>query len=164
MLEPATFEAVRLPVMTVDVPHMRAALDQWERARGDFLMPSEQSARPLSVESARADTALIDVLGDPLDFRIRHVGAAIIAAQGVDLTGRLMSTVDMSGYGALARAALADVLRDRAPAYHHLKFGGALGDHSYFRLLLPLSENGHDVATLWSVTHYYEGPWQPPRR
>jgi hypothetical protein len=163
MLEQATFEAVQLPVMAVEVPHMRTALGQWERARGNLLMPSEQNAQPLSIESARANTALIDVLGDPLDFRIRHVGAAIIAAQGADLTGRLMSTIDMSGYGALARAALTDVLRDRAPAYHHVKFGRVLGDHSYFRLLLPLSENGREVTALWSVTHYYEGLWQPPR-
>ena len=164
MLGQATFEAVQLPLLTVDVPHIKAALGQWERARGQLLMPSEQSAKPLSVMSARADTALMDVLRNPLDFQIRVFGPGLIAGQGVDFTGRLVSAIEPSRYAALAHGAYEDVLAERAPAFHHMKYSDTRGDRSYFRLLLPLSEDGREVVALWSVTHYYQGPWQPPRR
>ena len=164
MPEQATFEAVRLPLMTVDVPYMQAALRQWERARGDLLMPSEQSAAPLSVESAHANTALIDVLRDPRDFKFRVFGPGLIAGQGMHHTGWLASAIEPSGYAALLKQTYEEVIHERAPAFHHLKLIDARGDRSYFRLLLPLSENGRDVATFWAVTHYYKGPWQPPAR
>lgn len=158
------FEAVRLPLLSLDVPHMQAILRQWDQARAHLLMPSERRAGPAAVPSARGTSALIDVLRDPLDFRYRTFDAGLVAGQGEDYTGRPVSAVKPPAYAAFLRQSYEEAIAERAPALHHFRVLVPAHECRYFRLLLPLSETGSDVDAIWAVTHYYGGAWQPPPR
>jgi len=95
--------ALKLPLAAMAMPHMTAALARWRDARGRralasglvaVMMPSESQADPLGLAEASAHSGLTDVLREPLDFRIRYVGAAVAAAQGTDLTGRRVGELE----------------------------------------------------------------------
>lgn len=157
------YETVELPLLALDVPHMRTCLHQWDRARHGRPTASEREAKPLSIADAAGFTGLIDVVPAPLDFRFRYFGSQMATGQGIDYTGHLVSEVRPPGYAAAIRVGYEVVLRDRRPVFEHVRFNDEARKRSYFRLLMPLSDCGDAVNTIWAVTHYYQGPWQPIR-
>ena len=154
-------EAVELPLLVLDVPHMRACLDRWDQTRHGRWAPSEREADPLSVTMAVGSTGLIDVVQMPLDFRFRYFGPVMATGQGLDYTGHLVSEIKPAGYAATIRSGYEKVLSERRPRFEHIVFNDDLRKRSYFRLLMPLSEDGLKILSIWAVTHYYQGPWRP---
>jgi len=155
-------QAVTLPLAALEVPYMVAALARWRDAHRLSLpsglvavsIPSEHQADPLGLAEAAPHTGLTDVLHQPVDFRVRHVGAAIAAAQGVDLTGRRVSKLEPRRFIGLIMETFAAVVTGREPALHRVLYRHGEQHLDYLRLLLPLSDDGRLVKTIWAVTRY----------
>jgi len=170
MSDQDAIEAVTLPVAALEVPHMVAALARWRDACRRSLpsglvavsIPSEQQAVLLVLVESAPHTGLTDVLHEPLDFRVRHVGAEIVAAQGVDLTGRRVSKLEPRRFIGLIMQTFAAVVAGREPVLHRVLYRHGEQRLDYLRLLLPLSDDGRNVKTIWAVTRYGEGLEQFP--
>jgi len=159
-------EAVTLPLAALDVPYMAAALARWRDACARrsvpsglvaVIMPSERQADPLGLPDAAGYTGLIDVLRGPLDFRFRHFGADMARAIGADYTGQRVSELRPNRYVGALMAAYVAVANARAPELHRLSYRRAGRLILYSRMLMPLSNDGAKVDTIWAVTHYGEG-------
>lgn len=83
-------------------------LAYWSAKRGDRPAPGRGDLDPLDIPDLLPIISLIDVLRDPLRFRYRLVGTAVVEAFGRDGTGRF---VDDSLYGADAPAVFASFER-----------------------------------------------------
>jgi hypothetical protein len=149
-------EAVTLPLAALDVPYMTAALARWRDACAGQSMPSERQADPLGLPDAAGYTGLIDVLRGPLDFRFRHFGADMARAIGADYTGQRVSELRPNRYVGALMAAYVAVANGRAPELHRLSYRRAGSLIRYTRVLMPLSNDGAKVDTIWAVTHYGE--------
>jgi len=159
-------EAVTLPLAALDVPYMAAALARWREACAReptasgltvLTMPSERLADPLGIPGAAGYTGLIDVLRGPLDFRFRHFGADMARAIGADYTGQRVSELRPNRYVGALMAAYVAVANARAPELHRMVYRRSGRLIHYTRLLMPLSNDGAKVDTIWAVTHYGEG-------
>ena len=157
MSDQDAIEAVTLPLAALDVPYMAAALARWRDACARQSMPSERQADPLGLPDAAGYTGLIDVLRDPLDFRFRHFGADMARAIGADYTGQRVSELRPNRYVGALMAAYVAVANGRAPELHRLSYRKAGRLIRYTRVLMPLSDDGAKVDTIWAVTHYGEG-------
>lgn len=81
----------------------------WSAKRGDRPAPRRCDIDPpLEIPDLLPILTLIEVLRDPLRFRFRLVGTAVVAAVGRDITGRF---TDESLYGADAPAIIATYRR-----------------------------------------------------
>ena len=160
-------EAATLPlVAAVCVPYMAAAFARWRSARRRALqadqagapIPTEPAADPLGLAEALSQSALIDVLLDPLDFRVRYVGAEIAKAHGADHTGQRISELSPRRYVGLIMEAYTAVAASREPKLHRVLLEEDERRLAYVRLLLPLSKGGDGVDTIWAVAHYERAP------
>jgi hypothetical protein len=156
-------EAATLPlVAAMCVPYMAAAFARWRTARRRGLqadqagapIPTEQAADPLGLAEALSQTALVDVLLDPLDFRVRYVGAEMAKAQGADHTGQRVSELRPHRYVGLIMEAYTAVAASREPKLQRVLLQEDARHLAYVRLLLPLSKGGDGVDTIWAVAHY----------
>lgn len=68
----------------------------WNVKRADKLMPARRDLDPLEMRSFLPNIFMVDVQYNPLCFRYRLIGTAIVAFLGRDYTGR---TVDEATYG-----------------------------------------------------------------
>ena len=156
-----------LPLTAVEVPYMAAALARWREAGAReptasgltvVTMPSERLADPLGIPDAAGYTGLIDVLRDPLDFRFRHFGADMARAIGADYTGQRLSRLAPHKYVGALMAAYVTVANGRAPELNRMVYRRSGRLIHYTRLMMPLSNDGAKVDTIWAVTNYHEDP------
>ena len=90
--------------------------------------------------------SLIDVVSDPLDFRMRLAGTGLYGVYGREITGRRLSEVYAGSAAEYWRTELSQIVKERRPSVgaHNLAWRGA-SHLSILWLRLPLSSNGRDV-------------------
>lgn len=76
-------------------------LDYWRACRGDRVAPRRADVDPLDIPDLLPFLSLIEVLREPLRFRYRVIGTAVVEGFGRDATGRY---IDESLYGGEAAA------------------------------------------------------------
>lgn len=149
-----------LSLTDLEVPYMRDCFRRWDQTRRGLPLPLERHADPLSVTSAQGCIGLIDVERSSSDFSFRYVGPLMAIEPGQDYTGRRVSDLRPPSFAAVVRRACERILRDRVPILEDLRFSGNALKRDYVQLLMPLSNEAGDVATIWAVTHYRHGPDQ----
>jgi hypothetical protein len=155
MARPGEIKSTDLPLSTLKVPYMLAALDRWRAAASGGLLPSEHAVNPLGLMEAAGYSGLIDVLRNPLDFQYRYFGARMAAAIGADYRGRRVSELDPGKYIGSLMVDYLNALNGREPVLTHLAMHlDAKRQWSYLRLLLPLSNGGEEADAIWAVTNY----------
>lgn len=118
----------------------------WASLRAGGLLPGRADIDPGRFKRHLPTVSLLDVLRDPLDYRIRLAGTGLYGVYGREITGRLLGEV----YGPPAvdywRAELDRVVAERRPSVgaHSLAWRGA-SHLSILWLRLPLASNGRDV-------------------
>ena len=129
-------------------PRLQKLYAYWAKARGARPLPARRDIDPLDFAYMLGHVMLIDVLRDPLRFRVRLHGSEMAMRADQDLTGKLrdaMPAGDFRDYviarcrGLVERAQPLRVQQDRA-------LDGRL--HSYEALWLPLSDDGSTVSML----------------
>lgn len=146
---------------------LRAFLAYWQSKRIDERPPDRAAIDPVEIPKLLPNVLLIDVIGQPAyDFHYRLLGTAIVAIDGVDYKGSLLSEMVPS-----------------TEAYHHIwqhHLDAAAGivalrhdslrwvrdnsrDHvDYLILLLPLRRGGGEIEALFGYIHYrMDDPQRP---
>jgi len=144
-----------LPLDQIQVPHIQAAFRHWEERRGDRAMPTPGDIDIRALDLGLGFTGLIEAAGDPPRFRYRLFGSLMATAQGSDYTGQIVESIKPEAYARMIERSYAEAVRRAEPIYHHLHFEREGMRRAYFRLLLPLGEDGPRVTLLWATTHYY---------
>jgi len=143
--------------MTIDLTALRSrqirlAYEYWQRCRGDRPMPARRDLDPLDMGPWLAQTMLVDVSSEPLDFRFRLVGTAIVNRIGREITGKRVRELELEGRQEQIFEEYRQTVLRKQPRYLVDEHELANGRTIYFeRLLMPLSENGEDVNMLFGV-------------
>jgi hypothetical protein len=118
----------------------------WASRRRGAKLPGRRDLDPAGVKRLLPTISLIDVLKDPLDFRMRLAGTGLYHVYGREITGRKLGEIYNNAAADYWRAELAGVVRDGKPAVgvHNLAWRGA-SHLTILWLRLPLASNGAEV-------------------
>ena len=118
----------------------------WARLRQGGKLPGRGDIHPDDFKRLLPTISLIDVDGEPLDFRLRLAGTGLYGVYGREITGRRLGDVYNAGAADYWRRELVKVVEERRPAVgvHSLAWRGA-SHISILWLRLPLATNGKDV-------------------
>lgn len=118
----------------------------WSSLRDGVKLPGRVDLNPGDFKRLLPTVSLVDVLRDPLDFRIRLAGTGLYGVYGREITGRKLDEVYNTTAAEYWREELGKIVEARRPAVgvHNLAWRGA-GHLSVLWLRLPLASNGRDV-------------------
>ena len=141
-------------ITDVSVAAMVAYWQGIHPASGD--LPGRRHLDPISIPKLLANTWLIDVRRDPLRFRCRLFGTAMVTATGLDLTGRYLDDPRVGFAGSAAEVDFTAIAADgvarwwRGPAslttVRHLV--------GLEVVMLPLAEDGKTVDVILNYTKF----------
>jgi len=118
----------------------------WASLRANGRLPARRDIDPGKFKRHLPTISLIDVLAEPLDFRMRLAGTGLYGVYGREITGRALNEIYSGSAVDYWRSELAQVVRERRPSVgaHNLAWRGA-SHLSILWLRLPLASNGRDV-------------------
>jgi hypothetical protein len=118
----------------------------WASRRQGAKLPGRRDLDPGDIKRLLPTLSLIDVVREPLDFRIRLAGTGLYDVYGREITGRALADVYNSAAADYWRVELAKVVADGRPAVgmHSLAWRGA-SHLSILWLRLPLAADGGEV-------------------
>ncbi len=124
----------------------------WSAACGFARMPTPETLSPAAIVWARETLSVHDVLpGGTFRFRIDAPHTA--ALYGIDMTGRTLDEYPEPRVREIIRRTLARVVRSRSPAREMRDITVSLWRWEYEILLVPLSRDGENVDTIYSLPH-----------
>ncbi|MBL8834578.1 MAG: PAS domain-containing protein [Rhodospirillales bacterium] len=131
-------------------PMLRRLHDAWRTAAGTRAMPSAADLPPQAIDWARDFLSVHDVLPDgEFHFRIDAPHTANIF--GNDMTGKPLSAYGDPKVRELIRRTLVRVVETRAPVLEMRDIAVSLWRWEYEILLVPLSADGRNVDTVYSL-------------
>jgi hypothetical protein len=118
----------------------------WAGLRAPGRLPGRADIDPARFKRHLPTISLIDVLTDPLDFRMRLAGTNLYGVYGREITGRRISEIYAGSAAEYWRRELSQLVEERRPSVgaHNLAWRGA-SHLSILWLRLPLASNGRDV-------------------
>lgn len=147
-----------LDAFSIKDPDLCRLYAYWADKRGDRLFPARRDIDPSEIKSLLPYVMLVDVLREPLDFRIRLAGTEIVSRFGEELTGRLLAQIDLDGEAVSIFDCYASVVDSGEPRLDEEEFVRNDGRYMHYaRLLLPLSNDQKGVDILL-VGHKAIGP------
>lgn len=146
----------------VEVPEDRRLvrfLEYWEAKRGTREMPRRADVDPLELGPELLPLVyLVDVLGDPPDFRYRLVGTDIVAHTPDDYTGRHLSELAGADTQAILTEIYREVCASRAPSVDVIRYVTRGGNvRHYENAVAPLGEGEVVMLIGCAVHHWREG-------
>ena len=121
-------------------------------------MPARRDIRPEEIKDLLPHVVLMDVFRDPLDFRYRVIGTAVVAISRSDLTGRKFSEIPGKGPGSVLWSGCEDVVAARSPLSRVPPY---VGPETRLRkcanILLPLSDDDESVNMILKVIDFAIG-------
>ena len=118
----------------------------WASRRQGGRLPGRASIQPDHFKRHLPTVSLIDVFGDPPDYRLRLAGTGLYGVYGREITGRGLEDVCTAQAAEYWRAELDKIVESRRPGVglHSLAWRGAT-HLSILWLRMPLDSNGRDV-------------------
>ena len=151
----AQVDAVELRLDDPDLDSdLRFALDYWREKRGGRLAPTRGDIDPVDIAPLLPRVMLVDVSGDPVDFRFRLAGTGLFKIHGAELTNKRALDLEPPAYGALMHRLYGEALARRAPVAHRLLIECQTRRSAYMRIILPLSEDNQVINRLVTVESY----------
>jgi len=150
--------AALIPDIAGDIrdPRLRRFYGYWLGKRGARRMPARRDIDPLDFPYVLGNLMLIDVLRDPLRFRVRLHGSNVVARMHYDMTGRLLDEVPRPEW----RAYILERCRGLAATGEPLLLLNDLilddASSRYEALWLPFSDDGVNVTLLVCAMIYGE--------
>ena len=118
----------------------------WASRRRGARLPSRSVIHPSHFKRYLPTVSLIDVRGEPREYRVRLAGTGLYSVYGREITGRSLDDIYSSTAADYWRNELDHVVEDRRPAVgvHNLAWRGA--PHlSILWIRFPLSSDGEEV-------------------
>lgn len=118
----------------------------WASRREGGRLPGRSAIHPQHFKRHLPTISLIDVLGEPRDYRLRLAGTGLYGVYGQEITGRGLEDVYTGHAAEYWRAELDKIVESRRPGVgvHSLAWRGA-AHLSILWLRMPLASNGRDV-------------------
>jgi hypothetical protein len=122
--------------------------DYWMDRKGDRRMPARRDIDPLDFAYLLGNIMLVDVVRDPLRFRVRLHGTNLRRLTAYELTGKLLDELPNTAYRdyVIGRCRSLVELGEPAIVHHDLVLDGQL--RNYEALWLPLADDGTTVTML----------------
>jgi hypothetical protein len=137
-------------------PRLRQFYAYWEAKRGERRFPARRDIDPLDFPYILGNLMLVDVLPDPLRFRVRLHGTELAQRAHYELTGKMLDALPFPDYrdyviercrGLVASGTPLSVRQDRM-------LGGQ--PQRYEALWLPFSDDGETVNLLACALIYHQ--------
>lgn len=129
-------------------PPLQRLYDYWRERRRDRRYPKRCDIDPLDFAYLLGNVMLVDVLRNPLRFRMRVHGSEMTRRSRYDLTGKFLDELPIADYRNYVIDRCTKLVETGEPALVH---GERVLDgrrHRYEAVWMPLSENGADVSML----------------
>jgi hypothetical protein len=149
---------MNFPVAIADADAIPSVLlrrfDHWKELAGDRIGPRRNEINPASLKFALPVLWMWDVIDGGKDFHFRLSGERIKTFIDIDVGGKRLSQLDKSMFIDEVRHVFEHCVSTRAP----LIVGPApisyepRSHHTVTAIILPLSENGVDVSTIFGAT------------
>jgi hypothetical protein len=135
-------------------PHLDRLYRYWNERRGRRALPARRDIDPLDFSYLLGNIILVDVLREPLRFRVRLHGDALAIRAGYDFTGKFLDQPPISDYRAYAIERCKGIVETGRPlaVEHNRVLDGR--PHHYEALWLPLSDDGENVNKLLCALIY----------
>lgn len=132
----------------------------WAARRGNRRWPAFAAFSTEDLAFTEDTMTLVDVLHDPLHFRMRRIGPSIEELRGPGDQGKLVDEIEPPIYGAVLRATYTEALNAAEPCFHLVQFlpgvRPARFPLAYERAILPLSNLGVAIDMLLVATDWSE--------
>jgi len=133
---------------------LRHLYEHWQDKKGSRRLPNRRDIDPLAFADVLGHVMLLDVLGDPLRFRVRVHGTAMVKEAGYDLTGKLMDELPIVDYRDYVRERCEGLVRTGEPLVVHHNRSIDSRVRTYEALWLPFSDDGQNVTMLLCAMIY----------
>src|SRR6266581_7390692 len=140
-------------------PRLSRFYEYWLECRGARRFPKRGDIDPIDFSYLLGNILLVDVLWNPLRFRMRVHGTEMTRRAGYDLTGKFLDTLPIADYRNYVIDRCTGLAESGEPALiqHDRVLDGQR--RRYEALWLPLSENGVDVTMLLGALVYRDRHW-----
>lgn len=145
-------------------PTVRALYQHWKSIHPDAGLPGRKHFDPIDVPRLLPNIWLVDVEREPLHFRFRLIGTALVAEGPQVRAGALLDEcIPDSDVRAQVVQLLTWAVTTRSPAWRK---GAPIVDHARYVvtaevLILPLAGDGAQVDQLLCVTAYHRQADRP---
>lgn len=127
----------------------------WDSKRAGRTMPARTDIRPEEIKTFLPHVVLIDVLHDPLDFRYRLIGTAVVANLLRNYTGVRLSEVAHQRPPSRIWTIFETAVMRRRPSLNDMPYVGPHKDFLAVRdMVAPLSTDGRTVDMLFIVVDF----------
>jgi len=140
-------------------PNLARLYEYWIRRKGCRLLPARRDIDPLDFGYLMGSIMLLDVLSDPVRFRCRLHGTALVTRAGYDLTGKLLDAMPAANYRSYVIERSMALVEGRAPVVirHNRVLDGKY--RGYEALWLPFADDGENVNMLLCALIYEDRHW-----
>lgn len=130
----------------------------WRTKKGDRRFPTRKDIEVLDLSYVLGHLMLLDVIRDPLRFRVRVHGTDMALRAGYELTGKYLDELPITDYRRYVRARCEGLVARGEPllVHHDRMLDGHL--RRYEALWLPLSDDGQQVTALVCALIYDRDP------
>ena len=160
MSQKPSVRAQRLTLADVVSDRLQRLHRLWVARRGSRRWPAHADFSAEDLAFTEQTITLVDVLHDPLHFRMRRVGPSIEELRGAGDQGKLVDEIEPPIYGALLRTTYTEALNAAEPSFHLVQFlpgvRPARFPLAYERAILPLSNAGIAIDMLLIATDWSE--------
>ena len=144
-----------LPVPETCHPKIRRVVEYWRKIHpAEGVLPGRQHFDPIDIPQLLPNVWLIDVSHDPLRFRFRLLGTAVVEYAGEDNTGRWFDEA-MPNFNPRV---FADVVETGLPSWARTR--SRMRPYKEYRELervrLPLARDGKTVDMILCLTVFYD--------
>src|ERR1700730_15140635 len=98
-------------------PLLKRLSAYWESCRGSRAMPGRADIDPVDMQFILGNLYLVDVLREPLRFRMRLHGTELVRRAGHDLTGKVLDTLPQTDFRVSAQRAFTAVVESGMPRW-----------------------------------------------
>lgn len=138
-------------------PLQQRAFAYWQSKLSGRSMPSRKDIEPTEIPELLANIVLVDVNHDPLDFRYRLIGTAIVERIAFDYTGKRFTDLDHQQPGSRVWDTAARLCSERMPLVSDIPYVGPdQWVRGYRDLYLPLSDDGEQVNMIMGVVEFLD--------
>lgn len=129
------------------------ALRYWQSIRGDRVAPPRREFRLDEIPPRLVPSiAVIEIVGEPIDFLYRFFGTHLVHVAGMELTGKRYYADKIIGFGAINETLIPELMKRRVPMFHDLKWRSSKGVvYESKAMRLPLSDDGETVNGVVTV-------------
>ena len=138
-------------------PNIRTAIDYWRSIHLAHHLPGRQHLDPRDISKLLANVSLVDVVHDPIRFRLRLLGTGVVNFRGCDFTGQWLDECYTNFLEAACHHDFLELLhirqpvwRRRPPSLTHNK-----DYHDVERIYLPFARDGRQIDMIFILFVFY---------